>query len=74
MGATGDRRGIDGRQMRITRGVLQGATYAITGTNLPDKTGSVRLGQVNHRRRPDDPFFGFVWSALRSGVGDVVGF
>lgn len=108
-------------QMRITAGLLHGATFAITvtsgrasgtvravyrdltlavidehtrnstgfsdrvasfiansftirGTNVPDGSGAMTIGEVRYIRQPDDPFFRFVWFALRSGVGDVVGF
>ena len=46
----------------------------IRTNNLPDKSGAIKIGKVAYARRRDDPFFGFVWFALRSGVGDVVGF
>lgn len=49
-------------------------TYKIRGTNLPDKSGSVQIGKVKYTRQRDDPFFRFVWFALRSGLADVVGF
>jgi len=43
-------------------------------SNTPDNTGAMKIGKVAYSRRKDDPFFGFVWFALRSGVADVVGF
>ena len=49
-------------------------TYKIHGTNEPDKSGSIQIGKVKYMRQRNDPFFGFVWFALRSGVADVVGF
>ncbi len=49
-------------------------TYKIRGTNVPDKSGAMKIGQVKYTRHSDDPFFRFVWFSLRSGVGDVVGF
>ncbi len=51
-----------------------GNTLKIRGTNVPDKSGSLKIGEVNYTRKQDDPFLGFTWFALRSGVGDVVGF
>ncbi len=42
--------------------------------NIPDHAGEMKIGKVAYLRRRDDPFFGFVWFALRSGVADVVGF
>jgi hypothetical protein len=49
-------------------------TYKIRRTNVLDKSGSIQIGKVKYLRQRDDPFFLFVWSALRSGVADVVGF
>jgi hypothetical protein len=49
-------------------------TFKIRGTNMPDKSGSLRIGKVKYIRQRDDPFFRFWWFALRSGVGDAVGF
>ena len=49
-------------------------TFKIRETNVPDKSGSLKIGEVNYTRKRDDSFFGFTWFALRSGVGDVVGF
>jgi hypothetical protein len=43
-------------------------------TNMPDESGSLKVGEVNYQRKSDDPFFEFAWLALRSGIGDVVGF
>jgi len=39
--------------------------------NVP---GAMKIGRVTYTRKRDDPFFRFVWLALRSGVADVVGF
>ncbi len=49
-------------------------TFKIRGTNVPDESGSMKIGMVKYVRTRDDPFFGYTWFALRSGVGDVVGF
>ncbi|MGA2506030.1 MAG: hypothetical protein ABSF80_00955 [Chitinispirillaceae bacterium] len=49
-------------------------TFKIRETNMPDKSGSMKIGKVNYTRKRDDPFFRFAWFALRSGVRDVVGF
>lgn len=43
-------------------------------TNLPDKLGTLKIGEVNYTRKRDDFFLEFTWFALRSGVGNVVGF
>lgn len=48
--------------------------FKIRGTNVPDYTGSIKIGEVNYARTPDNPFIQFLWFALRSGVKDVVGF
>ena len=49
-------------------------TFKIRRTNVPDKSGSMKIGIVKYTRTQDDPFFRFEWFALRSGVKDVVGF
>jgi hypothetical protein len=36
--------------------------------------GSMKIGRINYARVPDDPFFQYIWFALRTGVRDVVGF
>jgi hypothetical protein len=46
----------------------------IRGTNMPDRSGSMKIGKVKYTRKPDDTFLQLVWFSLRSGVGDVVGF
>jgi hypothetical protein len=49
-------------------------TFKIRGTNVPDKSDPLKTGRVKYTRQPDDPFFRFVWFALRSGLKDVAGF
>ncbi len=49
-------------------------TFTIRGTNLPDKSGAMKIGDVKYLRQPDDSFFRFVWFALRTGMRDVAGF
>ena len=49
-------------------------TMKLRGTNMPNKSGSMKIGEVNYTRKRDDTFFQLVWFSLRSGVGDVVGF
>lgn len=51
-----------------------GDMFIIRTTNLPDEKGSMKIGEINYKRNPGDHFFQFLWFALRSGVGDVVGF
>ncbi len=48
--------------------------FKIRGTNIPDKSGSMKIGEVKYTRQPDDPFIQFAWFALRIAVRDVVGF
>ncbi|MBK7631189.1 MAG: hypothetical protein IPJ23_10915 [Ignavibacteriales bacterium] len=51
-----------------------GDMFIIRTTNLPDEKGLMKIGEINYKRKPTDHFFQFLWFALRSGVGDVVGF
>jgi hypothetical protein len=46
----------------------------IRTNNMPGRSGTLKIGNVKYMRQRDDTFFRFVWFALRSGVGDVVGF
>ena len=47
---------------------------SIRGTNVPDLSGAMKRGTVSHTRKPDEQFLECTWFALRSGVGDIVGF
>lgn len=47
--------------------------FKIRGNNLPDKSGSIKIGEVKFARAQDHSFIQFVWFALRSGVRDVIG-
>ncbi len=49
-------------------------TFKIRGTNAPDETGLSAVGKVQYSRKHNDVFLSYAWFALRSGVGDVVGF
>jgi hypothetical protein len=51
-----------------------GNTFIIRGSNLPGKSGKMKTGKINYKRKSDDYFLQYVWFALRSGVGDLVGF
>ncbi len=51
-----------------------GKTFIIRESNIPDKNGLMKIGNIKYTRNPDDYFLQFAWFALRSGVGDVVGF
>jgi hypothetical protein len=48
--------------------------FKIRKTNVPNKSGSMKIGEVKYMRQPDDPFIQFAWFALRTAVRDVVGF
>jgi hypothetical protein len=47
-------------------------TFKIRGTNVPDRSGSMKIGEVNYTRQQDEVFSEFAWFALRSGVMNVV--
>jgi hypothetical protein len=49
-------------------------TFKLRGTNVPDDVGSMKIGEVKYTRKHDEVFLEFTWLALRSGVGNVVGF
>jgi len=53
---------------------LFGKVFIIRGTNMLDKNGSMKIGEISHTKKPGEHFFHFIWFALKSGVGDVVGF
>ena len=44
----------------------------IRNANAPDASGSMKVGEVNYTRKPEDEFLQFVWFALRTGVLDVI--
>jgi hypothetical protein len=48
--------------------------FKIRKTNVPNKKGLMKIGEVKYVRQPDDPFIQFAWFALRTAVCDVVGF
>jgi hypothetical protein len=66
---TGSERGASNRITSYIANAMK-----IRGTNMPDKSGSMKIGEVKYARKPDDTFLQLVWFSLRSGVGDVVGF
>ncbi len=53
---------------------LIGKIFVIRRTNMPDEKGLMKIGEIKYTRYPEDYFLQFVWFALRSGVGNVVGF
>ncbi len=46
----------------------------IRNDNLPNQKGEVKIGRVDHVRKPGEGLFQFLWFALRSGLADVAGF
>ena len=48
--------------------------FVVRGSNLPDKDGSIKIGEIKYTRNPEDYFFQFIWFAVRNGIADVVGF
>jgi hypothetical protein len=48
--------------------------FKLRGTNMPDASRKTLLGTVRYTHKVDQAFMEFSWFALRSGVGDVVGF
>ena len=68
-GRTGSENGL---VERFTSWVAKNVT--IRTTNALSKSGAMKIGTVRYARKKNDPFFGFTWFALRSGVGDLVGF
>lgn len=45
----------------------------IHSSNPPSEDGDPRTGAIEHRRAPEDPFFQFLWEAVRSGLLSLVG-
>jgi hypothetical protein len=64
---TGTEKGLDNRLATLMANVLK-----IRKSNARDASGSMREGEVNYTRRPDDEFQQFVWFALRTGVLDII--
>jgi hypothetical protein len=44
----------------------------IRHSNAPDASGSMKEGEVNYTRQPENEFLQFAWFALRTGVLDVI--
>jgi hypothetical protein len=66
---TGSEKGfVDGLTSMIAN------TFKIRGTNVPDKSGSMKVGEVKRLRERDETFLQFTWFALRSGLKNVIGF
>jgi hypothetical protein len=64
---SGTEKGFDNRIASFLMNELK-----FRNSNAPDAAGSMKEGEVNYTRRPDDEFQQFVWFALRTGVLDVV--
>ena len=64
---TGTEQGLDNRVASFLANVLKVRT-----ANAPDALGSMKQGDVNYLRAPEETFLEFVWFALRSGVMDVI--
>jgi hypothetical protein len=46
--------------------------FKIRSSNAPDASGSMKEGEVNYTRRPEEEFLQFAWFALRAGVLDII--
>jgi hypothetical protein len=64
---TGTAQGVDNRVASFLANVLKVRT-----ANAPDALGSMKQGDVNYLRAPEETFLEFVWFALWSGVVDVI--
>ena len=64
---TGSAERIDHRAASFLLNALK-----IRSSNTPGASGSMREGEVNYARRPDDQFLQYLWFALRTGVLDII--
>ena len=64
---TDTEKGLDNRVASFLANLLK-----IRSSNAPDALGSMKEGEVNYTRRPEDEFLQFAWFALRSGVLGVI--
>ena len=64
---TDTEKGLGNRVASFLANVLK-----IRNANAPDASGSMKEGEVNYTRRPDEEFQQFAWFALRTGVLDVI--
>jgi hypothetical protein len=64
---TGSEKGFDNRVASFLANLLK-----IRKSNAPDASGSMKEGEVNYVRRPDEEFQQFAWFALRAGVLDII--
>ena len=49
-------------------------TFKIRTSNVPDKSGAIKIGKVDFSRQRDTTFLQFLWFSIRSGIKDVVGY
>ena len=64
---TGSAKGLENRVTSFFEDALK-----IRHSNAPDASGSMKEGEINYTRSPEDTFLQFAWFALRSGVLDVI--
>jgi len=64
---TGSAKGLANRAVSFLANELK-----VRKSNTPDASGSMKEGEVNYTRKPEDQFLQFVWFALRSGILDVI--
>jgi hypothetical protein len=64
---TGTAKGLNNRVASFLANV-----FKIRSSNAPDASGSMKEGEVNYTRRPEEEFLQFAWFALRTGVLDVI--
>ena len=64
---SGTEKGFDNRVASFLMNELK-----FRNSNAPDASGSMKEGEVNYTRRPNDEFQQFAWFALRTGVMDVI--
>ncbi|HEY6191414.1 MAG TPA: hypothetical protein VI215_03715 [Bacteroidota bacterium] len=66
---TGDEGGVGNKIVSFI-----GNNIKLRTTNLPDESGSMKIGRVKYERKKDEAFLAFAWYALRTGLSDIVGF
>jgi hypothetical protein len=64
---TGSAKGFDNRFDSFMAKLLK-----IRNSNTPSASGSMKEGEVNYMKRPNDEFQQFAWFALRTGVLDII--
>jgi hypothetical protein len=66
---TGSEKGVLNRLASFMTNAMK-----IRGSNMPDKSGSIKIGEVKYEKKRDDTFLQLIWFSIRSGIGDVIGF